>query len=146
MKDESSSGRGRNKLRTYKIFKHAYSTEIYVKCHLPRAHRSALAKFRCGVAPLKIETGRYEGLAPELRFCFNCPNMVESEEHVLTQCPLYDDFRFYLFKEAESYYGNFSQLSNTDKMCTVLADKLLVKSTAKTCHNILRRRRRLLYV
>ena len=28
----------------------------------PKLQRSALAKFRCGVAPLRIETGRYERL------------------------------------------------------------------------------------
>ena len=28
--------------------------------YMPLRHRSAFAKFRCGVAPLRIETGRYE--------------------------------------------------------------------------------------
>ena len=50
----------RNKLRTYKLFKKEYGAESYVACVMPRSHRSALAKFRCGVASLRIETGRYE--------------------------------------------------------------------------------------
>ena len=29
---------------------------------MPQSHRSAFAKFRSGVAPLRIETGRCEGL------------------------------------------------------------------------------------
>ena len=29
---------------------------------MPQSHRSAFAKFRSGVAPLRIETGRYERL------------------------------------------------------------------------------------
>ena len=60
------SRRGRNKLRTYCLFKSIYETEAYCKTILPLRHRSAFAKFRCGVAPLRIETGRYENrlLAP----------------------------------------------------------------------------------
>ena len=52
----------RNKLRTYRQFKHEYCTEPYVTEVLNRQHRIALAKFRCPLAPLRIETGRYERL------------------------------------------------------------------------------------
>ncbi len=52
-------------------FKHAYETESYLTDKLPYVHRSAMAKFRCGVAPLKIETGRYENIPLEARICFN---------------------------------------------------------------------------
>ena len=77
---------GGNKLRTYKMFKYSYDTESYVKCHiLSRTRRSALAKFRCGVAPLRIETGRYEMIPYGERYCFNCENKIESEEHVLLE-------------------------------------------------------------
>ncbi len=54
------SGRGGNKLRTYCTFKHEYSVEKYCSMIIPKVHRSALCKFRSGVAPLRIETGRYE--------------------------------------------------------------------------------------
>ena len=46
-------------------------------------HWSPLAKFRRGVAPLRLGTGRYERILPEQRICFNCINSIESEEHVL---------------------------------------------------------------
>ena len=52
------SGRGRNKLRLYKTFKQNYSVENYCKMMLPVRHRAAFSKFRCGVAPIRIETGR----------------------------------------------------------------------------------------
>ena len=39
--------------------KEAYFTESYVKVIIQRKYRSAYAKFRCGVAPIKIETCRY---------------------------------------------------------------------------------------
>ena len=32
---------------------------------------------------LRMETGRYEGLAKTERVCFNCQDTVENEEHVL---------------------------------------------------------------
>ncbi len=51
-----------------------------------KKHRSALAKLRCGVAPLHIETGRYVGRVLEDRVSFNCPMEVESEEHVILHC------------------------------------------------------------
>ena len=43
-----------------------------------------MAKFRCGVAPLRIETGRFERLSVEDRLCFHCygDGLVEDELHV----------------------------------------------------------------
>ena len=57
-----TSGHGRNKLRTYKLFKSEFKQkpEPYVTMIMSRSNRSALARFRCGVAPIRIETGRYE--------------------------------------------------------------------------------------
>ena len=43
------------------------------------AHRAAYAKFRCGLAPLRIETGRYLGQPLEARICPFCPNHIEDE-------------------------------------------------------------------
>ena len=93
------SGRGRNKLRTYCLFKTTYETETYCKIIMPLRHRSAFAKFRCGVAPLRIETGRYENKPLEERICPFCDE-IENETHVLFNCYLYDDFRNELFRKA----------------------------------------------
>jgi len=62
------SRRGRNKLRTYCQFKNSYSVENYCAIILLPSHRSALSKVRCGVEPIRIETGRFEGLPEERRF------------------------------------------------------------------------------
>ena len=37
-----------------------YETEYYLKCIIPKSYRNSLAKFGCGVAPKRVETGRYE--------------------------------------------------------------------------------------
>ncbi len=55
--------KGRNKLRTYRLFKHSFGTSYYLKdTHLTPAQCSVIAKMRCGVAPIHLETGRYERL------------------------------------------------------------------------------------
>ena len=59
-REAGRSGNGQNKLRTYKLFKAEYKVEEYCKIFLPIRHRSAFAKFRCGVAPIRIQAGRFE--------------------------------------------------------------------------------------
>ena len=79
---------GVKKLRSYKKFKNVYGVETYLCNNMPGKYKSAFSKFRCGVAPLRIETGRYENLNVDSRVCFNCNNEVEDEKHVLLQCPV----------------------------------------------------------
>ena len=135
-----------NKLRNYKQFKSTYKTEPYVyKDILPRSHRSALSKFRCGVAPLKIETGRYQSLPVNERTCFHCDDIVEDETHVLMCCPLYEHLRHDLIIKAESINQDFSNYSITEKFKYLLSNENIVKYSAKTCHNILIERRNYLY-
>jgi hypothetical protein len=56
-------------------------------------------KIRCGVAPIRLETGRFENIKLEERCCFNCSNLIEDETHVILHCPVYSDFRNNLFTE-----------------------------------------------
>jgi hypothetical protein len=67
-------------------------------------------KFRSGIAPLRIETGRYEasrygqhGLPVNERICLCCANGVEDEEHVLCACPAYTSVRAKLFQTCNSF-------------------------------------------
>ena len=110
---------------------------------MSRTRRSALAKFRCGVAPLRIETGRYEMIPYEERHCFYCEKKVENEEHVLLECPLYNDIRLELFARIELPY--FDTLSNHEKVCHLLSDDRIAIYNAKACHAILTERRKFLY-
>ena len=91
------SRNGRNKLRTYATFKKVLDTDVYVTEVLNKKHRSALAKFRMGVAPIRLETGCYEGLPVEERICPLCGVETENEQHVLLNCVYYNHIRNELF-------------------------------------------------
>lgn len=64
-----AQGIGKN-LHTYKLFKSYYGTKGYLSCNIPYKDRSALAKLRCGVAPLRIETARFESKMVEIFISF----------------------------------------------------------------------------
>ncbi len=80
--------------------RHVFGTSHYLKDnHLTRAQRSAMAKMRCGVAPIRLETGRYEGLTEQEWICPVCHmDEIESEIHVMIFCPLYNDIRAWTMK------------------------------------------------
>ena len=70
--NDSIGRNGGNKLRTYCTFKNSFSPEAYVTSIMSKKHRSAMAKFRCCVAPIKLETGRYNGTPVNNRICEMC--------------------------------------------------------------------------
>ena len=137
-------GTGRNKLRTYKLFKTEMKPDKYVMDILPRNHRSAMAKFRCGVAPIRLETGRYENIEENDRVCFNC-NQVENEMHVILHCPVYNDLRDVLFQHVNNVLQIFNQSNDTEKLNVILSHPELVRPAAKFCDQVLSRRKFLLY-
>ncbi len=51
-----------------------------------KKHRSAMAKFRAGVAPLRLETGHYDITDEADRVCFHCADIIEPVEHVILHC------------------------------------------------------------
>ena len=138
-REEAVRGQGRNKLRTYRLFKKDLGTEHYVKNVFAPGKRSALAKFRCGVAPIRLETGRYEGLPEDDRLCPFC-NEVESETHVILNCELYSDLRVDLLNLATSTLRDFPNLTENDKLAFLLSEPNICILTAKTCKDILDRR------
>ena len=133
------SGRGGNKLRTYRLFKQNYETESYCSFVMPPRHRAAFSKFRCGVAPLRIETGRYERLNVSDRKCPFCDN-IEDESHVFLDCFLYDDIRQSLFEKAIAIDNTFLNMSKVDKLIFLFTKIEMTRISAKTCFNILQRR------
>ena len=59
--------------------KQSSKTENYLLLNLTGKERSLMAQFRCGILPLRIETGRFVVESPE------------DEKHFLLNCPFYDD-------------------------------------------------------
>jgi hypothetical protein len=52
----SMTRNGRNKLRTYKFINYEYGVDNYYKVLVPFNDRSAFAKCRCGVTPIRLHT------------------------------------------------------------------------------------------
>ena len=133
--ESGRNGNGRNKLRTYRLFKSEYKIENYCKFLLPGSHRAAFAKFRCGVAPIRIETRRFENLDIG-HFC----NVVEDESHVILECSLYNNLRCVLFSKAASVLPNFYDLNHTEKMSFLFSNTDMIRLCAKTCFKMLQTR------
>ena len=133
---------GGNKLRTYRKFKENYDTEQYVKVITQKRYRSAYAKFRCGVAPIKLETCRYglNRMPVDQRLCESC-NVVADECHVIMHCSLYDDIRTQLFTEINNISDQFPMLSTDVQILQIVSNPQYYRSTSRAMHNILNRRR-----
>ena len=129
------------------LFKTEFKTESYLYCPMTRAHRRSYARFRCGVVPLRLETGRYEGLAESERVCFNCEGAVENVEHLLLVCPLFDDLRQTLLQTICGTSMGYSELCNEAKLKAIFSSVsfTVIRVVAKICHEILMRRQNNLY-
>ena len=92
---------------------------------ISRKQRGSFAKFRSGIAPINVETARYQNLDLSERVCFHCASWVEDEEHVLMACPAYEDLRFSLVTEAMFVNPDFEGYSNMQKMCFLLYSLIL---------------------
>ena len=99
---------------------------------------SAFGKFRCGVAPIRLETGRYENIRLEERCCFSCSNLIEDETHVILHCPVYSHFRNNLFTEVLKVNRNFMSLSDCQKIVFFFSNQDVFRIVAKTCNFILK--------
>ena len=112
-----------------------------------KKYKAAYAKFRCGVAPLKTETGRYElNRVPVVeRLCKAC-NSVDDEFHVLMKCPLYRDARDICFNSISAVSEVFADLPQENQFTELMSSPLHYKIISKFMHTILNQRRYLLYL
>ena len=106
-------GQGLNKLRTYKLFKHEYGTDSYVDIVYQTCQRSAMARFRCGIAPINIELGRYVNVPADQRFCHFC---IDDKVQTIVRCPMYTKVRNELFTQATYFKNDFMQMTDIDKL------------------------------
>ena len=145
-KEGGTSTGTRNKLRTYSLFKSTFEPELYLKLPLTVKERRVMAKLRCGVAPLHIETGRYCRTPVEQRLCQFCySNSVEDESHFILQCPVYDHLRLSLFEYVYEVVPNFYSLNDSEKLCIILSHQDIVFKSAKVLKQMLNFRNFKLY-
>ena len=119
-----------------------YTTERYVNIIIAIKHRTAYAKFRCGVAPIKIETCNYglNRLPVEQRVCEEC-QVVEDECHVIMHCTLYTDIRDHLFIEICDINSHLQTLTPDDQFLMIMLDPQYYRCASRAMYNILNRRR-----
>ena len=122
-----------------------YQTETYLQQPIPWRHRRILTQFRCGSAPLRLETGRYERLPVSERTCSYCLDAVEDERHVITECPLYRDLREELYAKCHVLCPDFYELSSTDKLCVILANHELARTSSRILFQMMEKRRQFIY-
>ncbi len=92
-----------------------FSVEHYVRNIMSKKYRSV--KFRCGVAPIRIETDRYEGIEEKDGMCFLCDNdIIESECHVIMSCPVYNELLGERFTHAAQFEPNVNNLNDDEEI------------------------------
>ena len=100
------------------------------------------------MAPVQIETGRYERLEVTERTCAICNMDVETEEHVLLTCSLYDDLRKHLFAIISNHITEFDSLGLSEKLSVIFGsnNEHIIRFSSKTCLDILDRQPAFLYL
>ena len=133
------------KLRTYCLFKNNYRAEPYVYSVYNRAHRSLLAQLRCGILPIKIETGRYTQVPVEFRLCILCEeNAVEDEEHFLFECKFYESIRNEYYHKLREHCVHFDDMNCNDRFVFIMSANV-VKTTAEFIYKCYCKRREFIY-
>lgn len=80
-----------------------YSSEKFIPDH----KRQAFTQLRVMSHSLRVETGRWSRIPPEMRLCTCDQHAVQTEEHVLLACPLSRTLRL-RYGSLDFYkYGNF---------------------------------------
>ncbi len=94
---------------------------------------------------LRQETGRYDNTDEADTVCFQCADMIESEEHVILHCPLYGNLRKVMFDHAENVNPDFINVMSDEKLIFFLSNANITIICAKPLCDMLTRRSSLLY-
>ncbi len=135
------------KLRTYILCKNNWQCENYLNVKLTRQQLSLMAQLRCGILPLRIETGRYgpKPLKPEERICQLCNKDPETEIHFLFSCDKYADLREQFFNEISNMHNDFMSYDVNEKFKLIMTDGTIIKKTAAFINECYTRRSAMLY-
>ena len=129
------------KLRTYVKLDDFFCNKEFLFKPLSFIQRKFLTKFRLGVLPIRIETGRYERprVLEAERTCLVCndQNAVENEHHYLLHCSLYNRLRGELFSKVHDV--EVLTWDDDQKFKYLTCNPQIVKSTAQfliSAHNL----------
>ena len=82
-----------------------------------------IARSRCGILQLQIETGRFNQAKVKDRKCLMCStNAVEDEFHFLCHCPFYLAERKTLYDYVLSRNGDFEHFSDKEKFVYLMEE------------------------
>lgn len=130
------------KLRTYRLFKSDFIRENYVDLNLKRNERSLLAQLRCGILPIRVETGRYIGETLEQRLCKLCSEgVIEDETHFVVKCNFYNVIRHDYLSDIISN-ESYARMSDSDRLVYIIntyprrLSKYLVNAYLKRRNNL----------
>ena len=80
--------------------------------NIDKYEKSFLSQLRYGILPLRIETGRFCNEKREERICVNCDtNNVETVEHFLFECPMYDTQRLQFINSVQNSIDNWDNIT-----------------------------------
>ena len=138
-----------------------FKTDIYVEpfvCNcLSRYKRSLLAQLRCGILPLRLETGRFVNvrddetgrlrkLTVNERLCQICnSNNVENEFHFLFHCDKFKSERENFYSLCIANYSNFVYLCDEDKLNILMNEGNNWRILSNYLVNIWEKRKHIMY-
>ncbi len=105
----------KTKLKLYEAIKAEFGVEKYLLLDIDKYEKSLLSQLRYGILPLRIETGRYINEKREERICTLCnTNNIESVEHFLFECSMYDNYRLEFMHKAQNCINNLENLTQSE--------------------------------
>jgi len=104
------------------LFKNNFKLENYIQLNIPKTQRSIMAQLRLGILPLSIETGRFNNIPSNERYCHFCKSLVEDEFHFICECSLYQNVRNNLLLYMYTKIPGFLILSEKEKFKCIMAD------------------------
>ena len=113
---------------------------------LSRRQRSLVIKFKIGIMPLSIETGRYTDVPLENRLCINCSDgLLEDEYHLLLYCDAYKPIRDRLFKEY-TFIHDVDDPTDRVELVRLMLNSHNLRGTAKYLEEMFDTRQKLIYI
>ncbi len=92
-----------------------------------RKHRSYLVRYRCGILPLSIETGRWGSIPLQDRICKMCDSLVvEDEYHFIFHCSLYKKIRDPFLHHVHNTILNITEKNEIDKIKMFISKEFVI--------------------